>query len=197
MFLLCFKWEEKKTRNWQVTVVFVNTSFFCYIQYDTSSKSIDCSVPFLYMSFLSLHIYGCNILFIFMFDFLVHFSLRMFFFCCFFRFLLCGNRLRCLLWVCQLADVLLRPVFRPHKAPGSVPSFPFKWALWPRRSLKAKKKKKKNLDRVGVIFHPVYANVPISEGHVQGSWHKGKKGSSLLFCGDRKPVAAHPLLWGR
>lgn len=49
--------KRKKKSNWQVTVVFVNTSFFCYIQYDTSSKSIDCSVPFLYISFFSLHIW--------------------------------------------------------------------------------------------------------------------------------------------
>lgn len=51
--------KKRKKSNWHVTVGigFCKYFFFCYIQYDTSSKSIDCSVPFLYISFLSLHIW--------------------------------------------------------------------------------------------------------------------------------------------
>lgn len=93
-----------------VGIGFCKYFFFCYIQYETSSKSIDCSVPFLYISFLSLHIYGCNNLFISMFFLFVHFSLRIIFF----RFLLCGDRLRCLLWVWLLADVCRCDGLRPH-----------------------------------------------------------------------------------
>lgn len=44
--------QMRKKSNWQVAVGlgFCKYFFFCYIQYDTSSKSIDCSVPFLYVS---------------------------------------------------------------------------------------------------------------------------------------------------
>lgn len=66
MFLRHFKWEEKKI---QLTsgsgYWFCKYFLFCYLQYDTSSKSIDCSVPFFCICFLSLHIYRCNNLFIF------------------------------------------------------------------------------------------------------------------------------------
>lgn len=50
---------------------FVNTSFFCYIRYDTSGRSIDCSVPFVFLffnpSFLSSHINGRGYFLTFMF----------------------------------------------------------------------------------------------------------------------------------
>lgn len=63
-----FQMRRKEKNQIDKTTVgngFCKYFFFCYIQYDTSSKSIDCSVPFLYISFLSLHIYGCNNLLIF------------------------------------------------------------------------------------------------------------------------------------
>jgi len=44
----------------------------------------------------------------------------------------------------------------------------------------------------GVIFRPVYANVPIHEGHVQGSWQKerGQPASSVgtASCCTSTPV---------
>lgn len=44
-----------------VGIGFCKYFFFCYIQYDTSSRSIDCSVPFLYEFLLSAYsVYGCN-----------------------------------------------------------------------------------------------------------------------------------------
>lgn len=38
--------NEKKIDKQQWVLVFCKYFFFCYIQCDTSSKSIDCSVPF-------------------------------------------------------------------------------------------------------------------------------------------------------
>lgn len=41
---------------------------------------------------------------------------------------------------------------------------------------------------VRMIFHAVYANVPITKGHVQERKVGRRKGDSLLFCGDCKPL---------
>lgn len=127
------------------------------------------------MSYLSLHIYGCNDLFIFMF---VHFSPEN------------HLRRRCLLWVCQLADVRC-DWLRPHKAPrpGSVPSplQPAARSFDPCRS----GQQKWVWVLAGVIFHSVYASLPISKGHVRESCQVKKKkkggGAVFTFCEDRKP----------
>lgn len=197
MFLLSFKREEKKIKLTSDSGYwFCKYFFFCYIQYNTSSKSIDCRVPFLYIIFLSLHIYGCN--HSFFPPFISAWE-------SFLQFLLCGNRLWCLLWVSQLADICcdwLRPdeacilVFIP-------PSLQVCTFLLFTPQIKNSNK----IKNAGSLLERGF---PYSFCHCSSSYRGTRalkraegKGTSMqsssvyVSVWGMQAVTAHPLLWGR